>query len=137
MSIEKLRLIAKPFVEKLGIEKEVYEALKPLFKDGIKIEDISLIWDVLDNVRIYEDKVGLSKDETLTFLALCLSTIQRLAIDSTGRLKVMIDVALPAGTNIIGYIGAGGVFPIDQRYEMMQRANIEFNECQRSKFTFT
>jgi len=26
--------------------------------------------------------------------------------------------------------------PIDQRWEVMQRANIEYNECQRSKFTF-
>ena len=27
--------------------------------------------------------------------------------------------------------------PIDQRWEVMQRANIEYNECQRSKMTFS
>jgi hypothetical protein len=27
--------------------------------------------------------------------------------------------------------------PIDQRWEVMQRANIEYNECQRSKMAFS
>jgi hypothetical protein len=27
--------------------------------------------------------------------------------------------------------------PVDQRFEVMQRANIEYNECQRSKMTFS
>jgi len=41
--------------EKLLIEKRIYDALKPLFKKDIKPEDIGLIWDFLDNVRVYED----------------------------------------------------------------------------------
>jgi hypothetical protein len=27
--------------------------------------------------------------------------------------------------------------PVDQRFEVMQRANIEYNECQRSKMAFS
>lgn len=27
--------------------------------------------------------------------------------------------------------------PVDQRFELMQRSNIEYHECQRNKFTFT
>ena len=74
--------------------------------------------------------------------------LARLAVDSAGRLRIIIDVAgtatpvtlastvLAAGTASIGVLGAGGVFPVDQRFELIQRANIEYNECQRSKFTF-
>lgn len=69
----------------------------------------------------------------------------RLAPDGQGRLRITLDsVALPAGSAVIGAVtksgtwtvDAGGVFPVDQRYEMIQRANIEFTQCQRSKFTF-
>ena len=64
----------------------------------------------------------------------------RLAIDSTGRLRIIIDVAgaaTPVSQSGTWTISAGGVFPVDQRWEIIQRANIEYNECQRSKFTFT
>jgi len=68
------------------------------------------------------------------------SPLGRLAIDSTGRLRIIIDVAGVATPVTVSSgsvtVSAGGVFPIDQRFEMIQRSNIEYNECQRSKFTF-
>lgn len=71
----------------------------------------------------------------------------RLAIDAAGRMRVIIDVAGTAtpvtqsgtwnmtqtGTWILS---AGGVFPVDQRWELIQRANIEFAECQRNRMAF-
>ncbi len=77
--------------------------------------------------------------------------LARLAVDSAGRLRIIIDaagIATPvSGTVAVTKSGtwtldsqtitAGGVFPVDQRFELMQRANIEYNECQRRKFTFS
>jgi hypothetical protein len=61
------------------------------------------------------------------------SPLGRLAIDSTNRLRTIVE-----GTAAVTQSGTWnlGNFPIDQRWEMVQRANIEYNECQRSKFTF-
>jgi hypothetical protein len=59
--------------------------------------------------------------------------IGRLAIDASNRLRTVVE-----GTLSVSQSGTWnlGNFPIDQRWEMIQRANIEYNECQRSKFTF-
>lgn len=55
--------------------------------------------------------------------------IGRLAIDSAGRLRI-IQESVP--TTAVTIAAA----PVDQRFEMIQRSNIEYSECQRSKFTF-
>ena len=78
----------------------------------------------------------------LALLKMLLDTpLARLSIDSASRLRTIIDnptlAVTQSGTWTIGSVGAGGVFPVDQRYEMIQRANIEFAECQRERFTFS
>jgi hypothetical protein len=67
--------------------------------------------------------------------------IGRLAIDSVNRLRTLVEgtvAVTQSGTWAVTQSGTWnlGNFPIDQRWEMIQRANIEYNECQRSKFTF-
>ena len=77
------------------------------------------------------------------------SPLMRTTISSTGALRVSDDnksvgyvtsgANIPtAGAPALGsgnwtYVWCG---PVDQRYEMIQRGNIEYAECQRSKFTF-
>ena len=83
----------------------------------------------------------------LALLKLLLDTpLSRLAIDSANRLRAIIDnptlAVTQSGTWTVTQSGswtltAGGVFPIDQRYEMMQRSNIEFADCLRRNFTFS
>jgi hypothetical protein len=68
---------------------------------------------------------------------LAQSPLGRLAIDSTGRLRIIIDaagVATPIST--VTTLSAITTFPYGQSWEMIQRSNIEYNEGQRSKFTF-
>jgi len=63
------------------------------------------------------------------------SPLGRLAIDNANRLRVAVDSSVAISATQSGTWNLGN-FPVDQRWEMIQRANIEFNECQRSKFTF-
>lgn len=61
-------------MEKILIEKRIYDALKPFFKTDIKPEDIGLIWDIFDNAKIY----GMYAGRPLP-----------IAVDSSGRLRVV------------------------------------------------
>jgi hypothetical protein len=69
--------------------------------------------------------------------SLMASPIMRMAPDSAGRLRIVIDVAGTATPVTQSGIWNLGNYPVDQRFEMIQRANIEYEECQRSKMTFT
>ena len=73
--------------------------------------------------------------------ALLHTPISRLAIDGANRLRAVVENTVRTVVdNTVPVSQAGtwnlGNFPVDQRWEMIQRANIEYNECQRSKFTF-
>ncbi|MCX6010502.1 MAG: hypothetical protein NTW48_10875 [Chloroflexi bacterium] len=99
---------------------------------------------------LFDDKgrpIRVIESTDLALLKLLLDTpLSRLAIDSANRLRAIIDnptlAVTQSGTWTVTQSGswtltAGGVFPVDQRYEMIQRANIEFAECQRERFTFS
>lgn len=59
------------------------------------------------------------------------SPLQRVRITSDNSLVISGTVyAIQSGTWNLGN------FPYHQQWELIQRANIEYNECQRSKFTF-
>jgi len=100
----------------------VEKVSQPLYPEGQYEKAFKNIYEVLEKiVQILSGPIG------------------RLAIDSTGRLRIIIDAggtATPVSQSGTWTIGAGGVFPVDQRWEMIQRANIEYDAYQRSKFTF-
>lgn len=98
----------------------------------------------------------VSEIDTLT-RHLLNSPLVRAPVDSAGRQRVTVDnvaqnsasylAATTGSSNVSGPTmgaptGVGGYFtwvwqgPVDQRFEMMQRSNIEYNEVQRSKMTF-
>jgi hypothetical protein len=112
--------------------------------------------DETDKLQIWYEDVELPALESgnlNTWLQLLKMLIQspigRLAIDSANRLRVWDEsqttTFLGAGGNVpttgAPALGTGSWLwvwkgPVDQRWEMIQRSNIEYNECQRSKFTF-
>lgn len=98
---------------------------------------------------------GLDIDLLLkTFLG---TPLARLAVDSAGRLRIVIDVAgvatpvTQSGTFTVGLsagqtlatlttlttLSAITTFPYGQSWELMQRANIEYDQIQRSRMVIT
>jgi hypothetical protein len=71
----------------------------------------------------------------------------RVSADNLTATTVYGANTIPAGSSTLGaaapsvatQTGVVPVFqiPVDQRFEVMQRANIEYNECQRSKMAFS
>jgi len=69
----------------------------------------------------------------------------RFAIDPQGRVRVLIDAAgtatpvtISSGTvTTVSTLSAITTSPYGQAWELRQRSNIEYNECQRSKMTFS
>lgn len=103
------------------------------------------------SIKQIEEPVKIAELLDLLIRTLLNSPLVRTAITSTGLLQI---AGLPYTTNISSSYGVnvptggpptvgGGswawvwIGPVDQRWEIIQRSNIEYNECQRSKFTFT
>jgi hypothetical protein len=71
--------------------------------------------------------------------------LARLSVDSAGRLRIVIDVAgiatpvtISSGTvTTVSTLNAITTFPYGQSWELMQRANIEYDQIQRSKMVIT
>lgn len=66
----------------------------------------------------------------------------RLAVDSAGRLRIIIDVAgvatpVTISSGIVTILSAITTFPYGQSWELMQRANIEYDQIQRSRMVIT
>jgi hypothetical protein len=97
--------------------------------------------DSNDKLQIFYDDLnpatedGNLNDSLQLLKMLIQSPLGRLAIDNYNRLRVIVDSVPTTPVSQSGTWNLGN-FPIDQRWEMIQRANIEYNECQRSKFTF-
>jgi hypothetical protein len=84
-----------------------------------------------------------------TLLRTLLNTpLARLAVDSAGRLRIIIDVAgvatpvTQSGTFTVGLssgqtLGTLATHPYGQSWELMQRANIEYDQIQRSRMVIT
>lgn len=85
--------------------------------------------------------------ETLTRL-LAQSPINRTRVNASSDLAVTAGISGQASAGNSGAITSGApsvgtttwlpvwVGPVDQRFEMAQRSNIEYSEAQRSRFTF-
>lgn len=89
--------------------------------------------------RVHVDIDQIVQVELDDAVRMLLSLIPRLAVDSAGRLRVLIDAAgtsTPVSATMSGTWNLGNM-PVDQRYEMQQRANIEFDAVQRSKMAFS
>ncbi len=147
--------ILKALKDAVGLKNIAGTRIDPAKEDG----NLALIKAKTDNLDIAlsaiktgTDKIPPSPSTETTLNALLVvlqhlinSSLGRLTIDSAGRLRILIDAAGTAtpvtqsGTWSVAQSGTWnlGNFPIDQRWEMIQRANIEYNECQRSKFTFS
>jgi len=138
--------ILKALKEAVGLKNIAGTQINPAKEDG----NLALIKTKTDNLDIAlsgiktgTDKIPASPSTETTLNALLVvlqhlinSPLGRLAIDSAGRLRILVDAAGTATPVTQSGTWNLGNFPIDQRWEMIQRANIEYNECQRSKFTF-
>jgi outer membrane receptor protein involved in Fe transport len=97
------------------------------------------IWEKLDTLTKALESVSqdalLTKQQDIDVLLRTLlnSPLIRTSVDSAGRLRIVIDAA---GTATPVTLSSVGNFPVDQRFEVIQRSNIEYGECQRNKFTF-
>lgn len=122
-----------------------------IIKEGREVHQIVIQQaDSEGNIVNPAKEDGNLNDLVQLFKLFLQSPIGRLALDSSNRLRVNVDVApsgvtsVTAGGNIptagaptIGSLSAYHMWkvPVDQRWEMIQRANIEF-EVQRDRFTF-
>jgi len=117
---------------------------------GMAATDQLQIW--YEDVELPAIESGNINDLLQLFKMLVQSPLGRLAIDNINRLRVfdenktVTSIPSSSGTNVATggapTMGSGTwqlvwTGPVDQRWEIIQRANIEYNECQRSKFTFT
>jgi hypothetical protein len=82
------------------------------------------------------EEIGASVTNLYILLQALLQTpLSRLAIDGGGRLRIVIDAAGVATP--VTQSGAWMMPTYSNGSIVFQLANIEYNECQRSKFTFT
>lgn len=146
--------ILRALKDVIGLKNIEGAQINPAKEDG----NLALIKAKTDNldvalsaIKTGTDRIPLSPSTEATLNALLVvlqhlinSPLGRLTVDSAGRLRILIDAAGTAtpvtqsGTWSVAQSGTWnlGNFPVDQRWEIIQRANIEYNECQRSKFTF-
>ena len=120
-------------------------------KDGKTLSrDTGVAWEDM----LWGDPLVTIQDIDQLLRTLLNNPMSRLALDATGRLRVVIDVAgvatpvTQSGTFTVGISGTPSVsaaqsgawnlgnFPVDQRWELMQRADIEYAGCQRNRMTF-
>jgi len=71
-------------------------------------------------------------------LAQLVNLLSRFAVDSSGRLRIVIDVAGTATPVTLASTVVSSItsFPYGQAEEMKQRGDIQYDECQRGKMTF-
>jgi hypothetical protein len=87
---------------------------------------------------LYEDvelpalESGNINDLLQLFKMLIQSPIGRLAIDGNNRLRIVLE-----GTPSVSQSGNWSIPTYSNGSTVFQLSNIEYNECQRSKFTFT
>jgi hypothetical protein len=95
---------------------------------------------------IGEDALLVKQLDIDVLLRTLLNTpLARLSVDSAGRLRIVIDVAgiatpvtISSGTvTTVSTLNAITTFPYGQSWELMQRANIEYDQIQRSKMVIT
>jgi hypothetical protein len=95
---------------------------------------------------IGEDALLVKQLDIDVLLRTLLNTpLARLSVDSAGRLRIVIDVAgiatpvtISSGTvTTVSTLSAITTFPYGQSWELMQRANIEYDQIQRSKMVIT
>jgi len=95
---------------------------------------------------ISQDALLTKQQDIDTLLRTLLNTpLARLAVDSAGRLRIIIDVAgiatpvtISSGTvTTVSTLSAITTFPYGQSWELMQRANIEYDQIQRSRMVIT
>lgn len=93
-----------------------------------------------------DEAVPIKLQDIDTLLRTLLNTpLARLAIDSAGRLRIIIDVAgvatpitISSGTvTTLSTLSTITTFPYGQSWELMQRANMEYDQIQRSKMVIT
>jgi hypothetical protein len=159
ISLERVLLITN-----VTINEIIYSFADPAKGGSVSGNVLTLDYDTTgmsstDKLQIWYEDVELPATESgnlndlLQLLKMLIqSTLGRLAIDASNRLRVLDEnktatfLSASSGTNVATggapTISSGTwqlvwIGPIDQRWEMIQRANIEYNECQRSKFTFT
>jgi len=107
-----------------------YDDINPATEDG-NLASIKVNTNRIPTNPAKED--GNLNDLLQLLKMLIQSPLGRLAIDSANRLRTIVESTVAVTQSGTWNLGN---FPVDQRWEMIQRANIEFNECQRSKFTF-
>jgi hypothetical protein len=97
--------------------------------------------DDTDQLQIWYEDVELPaleggniNDLLQLFKMLVQSPIGRLAIDSAGRLRIIIDAS--SRETPVSQSGNWSMPTYSNGSTIFQLANIEYNECQRSKFTF-
>jgi hypothetical protein len=97
--------------------------------------------DDTDKLQIWYEDVELPaleggniNDLLQLFKMLVQSPIGRLAIDNAGRLRIIIDASSTATP--VSQSGNWSMPTYSNGSVVFQLANIEYNECQRSKFTF-
>ncbi len=88
-----------------------------------------------DKLQIfYDDAYEVINALTMTLQQLIQTPLGKLSMDSAGRLRILVDAS---GTTLPVSQSGNWMFPAYAPGSMMfQLANIEYNECQRSKFTF-
>ena len=138
--------ILKALKDAVGLKNIAGTQINPAKEDG-NLAFIKARTDNLDialsTIKTGTDRIPLSPSTETTLNALLVvlqhlinSPLGRLAVDSAGRLRILVDAAGTATPVTQSGTWNLGNFPVDQRWEIIQRANIEYNECQRSKFTF-
>jgi hypothetical protein len=95
--------------------------------------------DILGNLINPAKEDGNLNDLLQLLKMLIQSPIGRLAIDSANRLRVVVDTTVAVSQSGTWTISQSGVWMMPSWTPgniQQQLSNIEYNECQRSKFTF-
>lgn len=99
-----------------------------------------LLGDLLSKLGNPADPTVIALLDIDVLLRTLLNTpLARLAIDSAGRLRIIIDAA-GTSTPVTATASQSGVWSAPTYSvgsEVFQRSNIEYAECQRNKFSFT
>jgi hypothetical protein len=127
--------MAESFVEITGVPKDTEKRRLRTHKRTIGLDEVHE-----EAVFIVDGDGNIVSGSVLQALHDVALTLSRFSPDSAGRMRIIIDVAgtaTPISTvATLSALSAITTFPYGQSWELMQRGNMEYAECQRNKFTF-
>jgi hypothetical protein len=144
ISLERVLLITN-----VTINEIIYSFADPAKGGSVSGNVLTLDYDTTgmsstDKLQIWYEDIELPAIEEGNinsllelFKMLIQSPLGRLAIDGSNRLRVFIDGGTSAANVGVTQSGNWSIPTYSNGSTVFQLSNIEYNECQRSKFTFT